>query len=68
MFFSAIFRSGNNFCDFLYHGGESRDLFWLFCICSQTERVRKLLITSFILNKFPCSKHGKAQDLVFVKY
>ena len=24
-----------------YQGGESRDLFWLFCACIRTERVRK---------------------------
>ena len=35
-------------------GGESRDLFWLFCTCIRTEQVRKLFSTSLILSEFPC--------------
>ena len=31
-------------------GGESRDLFWLFCTYIRTERVRKLCSSSLILN------------------
>ena len=37
-------------------GGESCDLFWLFCTCIWTERVRKLFISSLILYEFSCSK------------
>ena len=33
-------------------GGESRDLFWLFCTCIRTERVIILFSTSLILNEF----------------
>ena len=45
-------------------GGESPDLFSLFCTCIRTERVRKLFITSLILNKFSC---GKVQILCLYK-
>ena len=41
-------------CTFRKQGGESRDLFWLFCTCIRTERVRKLFSTSLILSEFPC--------------
>ena len=30
----------------LSQGGESRDLFWLFCTCIRTEQIRKLFSTS----------------------
>ena len=42
----------------LGQGRESRDLFWLFCTCIQTEGVRKLFITYLILNEF---SYGKMQ-------
>ena len=37
----------------LYQSGQSRDLF---CTCFRTEGVRKLAITSLILNEFSCGK------------
>ena len=37
-------------------GGESHDLFLLFCTCIRIEWVRKLFSTSLILNKFSCGE------------
>ena len=37
-------------------GGESRDLFGLFCTCIRTGQVRKLFIISLILNAFSCGE------------
>ena len=48
----------------LKQGGESRDLFWLFCTCIRTEEVIKLFSTSLVLNRFSC---GKVQILCFHK-
>ena len=39
-----------------YQGGESRDLFRLFCTCIRTGPVRKLFIVSLILNEFSCGE------------
>ena len=44
------------FCSEYWQGGESCDLFCLFYTCIRTERVRKLFITTLILNKLSCSR------------